>query len=68
MLEIKDDVQLDDIQIHHSHINGEIIGYAHSYCNEKVRENKSKIRVITQNLFRFDFFSIERNKSWSLAN
>ena len=25
--------------IHHSHILGEIIEYAHSYCNYKLREN-----------------------------
>ena len=42
--------------IHHSHISGEIIGYAHSHCNCKVRENKTKISVIAHNLFRFDFF------------
>ena len=42
--------------IHYSHANGETIGYFHSYCNQKVRENKSKISVITHNLFRFDFF------------
>ena len=30
--------------IHHSHISGKIIGYAHSYCNYRVREkwNKNK--------------------------
>ena len=42
--------------IHHSHISGEIIGYAHSYCNYKVRENQTKISVVTLNLFRSDFF------------
>ena len=42
--------------IHHSHISGEIIGYAHSYCNYKVRENKTKISVVVHNLFKFDFF------------
>lgn len=30
----------NSVHIHHSHINGEIIGYAHSYCNKKVREIK----------------------------
>ena len=34
------------VHIHHFHINGGIIDYAHSYCNEKVRENKSEIREI----------------------
>ena len=42
--------------IHHSHISGEIIGYAHSYCNSKVRKNQTKINVVAHNLFRFDFF------------
>ena len=42
--------------IHHSHISGEIIGDAHSYCNYKVREKKLKISVVAHNLFRFDFF------------
>ena len=32
--------------IHHSHISGEIIGYGHSYCNYKVRENKTRISVV----------------------
>ena len=42
--------------IHHSHITGEIKGYAYSLCNEKARENYFKIPVVTHNLFRFDFF------------
>ena len=42
--------------VHHSHISGEIIGYAHSYCNYKVRVNQTKISVVAHNLFRFDFF------------
>ena len=42
--------------MHHSHISGEIIGYAHSFSNAKVRENKYEITVVAHNLFRFDFF------------
>ena len=42
--------------LHHSHISNEIIGYVHSFCNAKVRENKYKITVITHSFFRFDFF------------
>ena len=43
------------IHVHHSHVTGEVIGYAHSYCNLKVRENKLKATVVAHNLFRFDF-------------
>ena len=46
----------DKTHIHHSHITGEVIGYAHSYCNFKVRENKPKITVVAHNIFRMDFF------------
>ena len=28
--------------LHHSDISGEIIGYAHSFCNAKVRETNVK--------------------------
>ena len=42
--------------LHHLHITGEIIGYAHSFCSTKVRENKYKITVASHNLFRCDFF------------
>ena len=42
--------------IHHSHIIGKIIGNAHSFWNQKVRENKSQVSVIGHNLLGFDFF------------
>lgn len=42
--------------IHHPSITGKIIGYAHSFCNQKVRENKNQISVIAHTLFGFDFF------------
>ena len=32
------------------------IGYSHSYCNHKGRENYFKVLVVAHNLFRFDFF------------
>ena len=44
------------VHVHHSHVTDEVIGYTHSYCNLKVRENKSKTTVVVHNLFRFDFF------------
>ena len=49
-------IMTNTVQIHHSHITGKIIGYAHSFCNAKVRENYHKVTVIAHNLFRFDFF------------
>ena len=42
--------------VHHSHISGQIIGFAHTFCNLKVRENYYVIPVIAHNQFRFDFF------------
>ena len=35
--------------IHHSDITAEITGYAHGFCNHRVRENKSSISVIAHN-------------------
>ena len=42
--------------IHHSHVTGKIIGYAHDFCNQKCKENYYTIPVIAHNQFRFDFF------------
>ena len=42
--------------VHPSHITGEIFRYAHTFYNEKVRENYYKIPVVAYNLFRFDLF------------
>lgn len=41
--------------IYHSHTTGKIIGFAHSYCIFKVKENKSKKTLISHNLFKFNF-------------
>ena len=43
--------------IHHSHVTGKIIGYAHNFCNLKCKENYFTIPVMAHNQFRFDFFS-----------
>ena len=42
--------------IHHSHVTGKIIGYAHEYCNLQTRENYYTIPAFAHNQFRFDFF------------
>ena len=44
------------IHLHHSHITGKVIGYAHDFCNEKVRENKDVFSCIAHNFFRFDIY------------
>ena len=49
-------IMSNTMHIHHSHVSGDIIGYAHSFCKWKVRENKSEITVNSHNLFKFDFF------------
>ena len=46
----------DNLYMHHSHVTGEMKGYAHYFCNEKTRENYFKIPVIAHNLFTFDSF------------
>ena len=50
------DIINNKIHIHHSHISNEVIGRAHSFCNERVKENKTKTTVVAHNLFRLDFF------------
>ena len=45
--------------IHHLHITGEIVGYANSFCNKKVRKNKNQISVIAHNLFFLIFFFLK---------
>ena len=43
--------------LHHSHITGDILGYAHDFCNTRVLElEKSEIPCVAHNLFGFDFF------------
>ena len=44
------------IDLHHSHITGEIFGYSLDFCNWKVEESKNEILLIAQNLFGFDMF------------
>ena len=44
------------VHVHHSHITGEIIGYAHDFCNWKVRENNFLIPLIGHNFLGFDIY------------
>ena len=42
--------------IHHSHVTGKIIRYAHNFCNIRCKENYFTIPVLAHNQFIFDFF------------
>ena len=44
------------IHYHHSHITDKIFGYAHDFCNWKVRENKMELSLIGHNFLGFDIF------------
>ena len=45
------------IHIHHSHVTGKIIGYAHDFCNTRLIEaEKPEIPCFAHSLFGFDFF------------
>ena len=51
-------LMFDEIVIHLSHVNGEIIGYADDFRNTKLKENKILILVFAHNLFSFNFYFI----------
>ena len=44
------------IHLHHSHVTGEVKGYAHDFCNWTVRENHDVVPCIAHNFFKFDMF------------
>ena len=44
------------IHLQHSHVTGKIFGYAHDFCNEKVRENKDIFSCVAHNCFGFDVY------------
>ena len=43
------------VHIHHSHVTGKIFGYAHDFCNIKIRENQVGFSCIAHNYLNFDF-------------
>ena len=59
------------IHLHHSHVTGKILGCAHDFCNEKVRENKDIFSCVVHNLFGFDnYFLLKgtRVSVWDTKN
>lgn len=56
------------IHLHHSHDTREIRGYAHSFCNKKVRENKDFFLLCSLMIFSdLTFFYCQRNQIMHLA-
>lgn len=49
--------------LHHSHITGKKIGYAHDFCYAKVRENKGVLLCIAHNVFGFDMYQFGKTKT-----
>ena len=46
-----------EFYLHHSHITGEIFGYAHDFCNTMlIEKGKCEIPFIAHNFFGFDLF------------
>ena len=56
------------LHLHHSHVTGKILGYAHDFCNMKVREKQNQFSCIAHNFFGFDVFSAQRNLTFSVGN
>ena len=56
------------IHLHHSHVRGEILGYAHDFCNLKVRENQTSFTFIARNFFKFDMFFLLKGVRISVWN
>ena len=42
------------MHLHHSHVTSRIYGYAHDFCNIKVREDQSQLSCIAHSFFGFD--------------
>ena len=47
-----------EIVIYYLHVSGQIIGYAHDFCNRQLKENQKLIPVFAHNLFSFDIFFV----------
>ena len=44
------------VHLHYSHFRGKLIGYAHDFCNIKVREKKDVFSCIAHIFFGFDMY------------
>ena len=45
------------VHLHHSHVTGEILGYAHDFCNTiLIEKTRAEIPFVAHNFFGFDIF------------
>ena len=44
------------MNLHHSHVTGKILGYAHDFCNTKVTENQNRFSLLALNFFGCNMF------------
>ena len=56
------------IHLHDFHVTGKILGYAHDFCNMKVRENQNQFSCIIHNFFDLTCFSAQRNSTSGVGN
>ena len=59
------------VHLHHSHVTGQIVGYAHDFCNWKVRENNYIVPLIGHNFLGFDIYYMVkgyRSSVWETSN
>ena len=54
------------INLHHSHVTGEIKGYTHDFCNWIIKENKNIVPCFAHNFFKFDFYFLLKNLKLSV--
>ena len=44
--------------LHHSHVTGKVTGYAHNFCNKRLRKTQNLVPVFAHNLFSFNILSV----------
>ena len=59
------------IHLHHSYVIGKGLGYAHNFCNMKMRKNRNQFSCIAHNFFGFDMFFLLKGiriSVWQMKN
>lgn len=69
------DIMFIMIYLHHFHVTGRIVSYAHDFCNRKIRENYTYFTCMTHYFFGFDFsfvlksthLSVQKEKDFAIS-